>query len=269
MKIVVLGSTGMLGHKMVERLQYWFPNVVGLSRRDFDATDFEGTDKLLQSQRPDVIVNCVGLIKQRTQDWDLSFKINTEFPRFLRAVSRGAYLIHFSTDCVFSGAKGQYTEGDLCDVEDDYGQSKYLGELLHGAITLRTSIVGREINNHLGLLEWFLRQTGEVKGYENAIFSGVTTNWLSDLTAELIHRKKFTGLYQVATQPVSKFDLLRMFQEIYNKQDVTIVPISEPRCDRSLSSEKFERDTSIRIPSLWRMLLGQKGLDGGRYDVQR
>jgi len=173
---------------------------------------------------------------------------------------------------VFSGNRGQYTESDQPDPEDVYGVTKYLGEIKNAenAITIRTSIVGREGSNHLGLLEWFLRQTGEIPGYENAIFTGVTTNWLSMLTAELIHRSKFTGLYQVATKPVSKFELLRIFQEAYDKRDVTIKTAWLPnRCDRSLSSEKFQRDTFISIPSLEQMIVGQRDLDmGSGYDIQ-
>jgi dTDP-4-dehydrorhamnose reductase len=266
--ILVLGSNGMLGHKMVERLQVYFSDVIGASRADFDATNAASVRSLLLRHRPQVVVNCVGVIKQRNQEAKLSLAVNAGFPHLLQyaCYEQGAYLVHFSTDCVFSGSRGQYTEGDKPDAIDVYGVTKCFGEIrdADNALTLRTSIIGRERSNYHGLLEWFLRQEGTVNGYKNAIFTGVTTNWLSDVVAELLphqrNRKRLHGLYQVAAPPVSKFRLLQMFQEIYN-QKVEVIPVSEPFCDRSLKGDKFQQATGIVTPDLKTLITEQKDQD--------
>ena len=260
MKIIVLGSTGMLGHKMVERLRLHYLGVQGISRQDgLDATDLDGVKRILESHRPQIVINCVGLIKQRTQDWEQSTAINALLPHFLQRTcwQMGANLIHFSTDCVFSGKRGWYTEVDSADPEDVYGKTKYLGEVsAENALTLRTSIVGRERSNYIGLLEWFLRQTGRIHGFENAIYTGVTTNWLSDTVASLLKRGGLpSGLYQVAAAPISKFRLLKLFQEIYEKKNIQITPVAEPFCDRSLCGDRFVRDTWIMTPSLDKLIV--------------
>jgi dTDP-4-dehydrorhamnose reductase len=271
MKILVLGSGGMLGHKMVETLQEHYPDVVGLSRKDFDATDAAEIRSIMLRYLPSVVVNCVGVVKQRKLNIDESVAVNAIFPHFLQGLcyDQGSYLVHFSTDCVFSGKKGNYTEQDECDAKDVYGLTKYLGEVkgAMNALTIRTSIIGRERENHFGLLEWFLKQQGPIQGHNKAIFSGVTTNWLSGVVATIIGEDRLTGLYQVASPAVTKLDLLRMFQEAYNKQDVTIVPVDEPRCDRSLSGEKFQQVTRITTPGLWAQIVGQKYQDRGKYAI--
>jgi dTDP-4-dehydrorhamnose reductase len=271
MKILVLGSGGMLGHKMLERLQAHYSDVVGLSRKDFDAANPMAAHAILCQHLPSVVVNCAGLIKQRTVDSNLMMAVNGLFPHSLQreCYAQGAYLVHFSTDCVFSGKKGQYTEESPADPEDIYGVSKRIGEITtaQNALTIRTSIIGRERENHFGLLEWFLKQQGPIQGHNKAIFSGVTTNWLSAVVAEIIREDRLIGLYQVASPAVTKFDLLRMFQEAYNKQDVTIVPTDEPRCDRSLNGEKFARTIGIATPGLWAQIVGQKYQDRGKYAI--
>lgn len=271
MKILVLGSGGMLGHKMVETLQAHFPDVIGLSRKDFDAANPMAAHAVVCRYLPSVVVNCAGLIKQRTIDSNQMMAVNGIFPHSLQkeCYIQGTYLIHFSTDCVFSGKRGQHTEKDVPDPEDLYGLSKLIGEITdaENALTIRTSIIGRERTNYLGLLEWFLRQKGPIQGHNKAIFSGVTTNWLSAIVAEIIREDRLTGLYQVASPAVTKFDLLRMFQEAYNKQDVTIVPVDEPRCDRSLNGEKFARTIGITTPGLWAQIVGQRYQDRGKYAI--
>lgn len=268
MRIVVLGSAGMLGHKMVERLRLRFEDVYGLSREDgLNAEDMSGmsTFWMLEPLRPEVVINCVGIIKQRAQDLTQSIAVNTIFPQTLHqsCLNLGAHLIHFSTDCVFSGKRGQYAETDLPDPEDIYGRTKVLGEVQSaGALTLRTSIVGREKSNYNGLLEWFLRQSGEIRGYENVYWSGVTTNWLSDTVAELINREPLSGLYQIASSPVNKFHLLEMFKNVYQKE-IRIARVSEPICDRSLRGDKFRQTTGIETPQLSEMLAAQREQDRG------
>ena len=269
MKIAVLGSTGMLGHKMLERLQLHYPEVVGLSRSNgLDARDLPRTESMFKLIRPQVIINCVGTIKQRTSNAEEVIAVNALFPHFLERVctDAGIRLIHFSTDCVFSGKRGQYTESDMPDPIDHYGYTKAMGEISsQNALTLRTSIVGREKGNFFGLLEWFLKQKGEIQGYENAIFTGVTTTWLADTVAALL-KQELRGLYNVAAFPVSKFHLLELFQKVYNRYDIRINPIdmSEP-CDRSLKGNRFRDATGIKTPDIVDLLVAQREQDKENY----
>lgn len=271
MKILVLGSTGMLGHKMVERLQIHYSNVVGLSReKGLDARDLARTEAMLRMIQPDVVINCVGIVKQREQNPEELIAINSLFPHFLKRICAdlGIRLIHFSTDCVFSGKKGRYTEFDQPDAEDAYGSTKYMGEVTgENVLTLRTSIIGREKTNYLGLLEWFLKQKGDINGYGNCFFSGVTTNWLSDVVVKLLDRKDMSGRWQIASEPISKLELLKLFQETYDRQDIKIIAVAGPSCDRSLDGYQFEQATGIETPSWPDMLITQREQDKGLYAV--
>lgn len=255
MKIVVLGSTGMLGHKMVERLQLHYPDVRGISREDgLDATNLSSTKQLLGLLRPNIVINCVGVIKQRAQNPKESIAVNARFPHALNDICSllDANLIHFSTDCVFSGKYGNYREVSRPDPIDLYGITKCLGEVQDGnALTLRTSIIGRERNNYKGLLEWFLRRGCALTiGYRNAIWSGVTTNWLSDTIAALLKKKLPSGLYQIAAPPISKLQLLRIFNKVYNCGFQIFEGDLPENCDRSLIGDKFQKYTGITTPYL-------------------
>ena len=254
----------MLGHKMVERLRLHYDGVFGLSRLDGLNVNDGGLRQLLAPFRPTAVVNCVGLIKQREQNAEEAIKVNALFPHTLQRVCQdlGARLIHFSTDCVFSGKQGNYTEADTPDPGDLYGQTKFLGEVYNeNALTLRTSIIGREKASGLGLLEWFLDQRGPVPGYTNAIFSGVTTNYLADVVAKVIFRTDLHGLYHVASHPVSKFELLRMMKDVYERQDISVVPTTTFPCDRSLLAGRFELATGIQLPNLFDLLTVQRHQD--------
>lgn len=266
MRIVVLGSEGMLGHKMLAIVRKHFNGVVGLSRKDgLNAVDIPGTSRLIAQQRPSVVINCVGLIKQRPHNLASALAVNAEFPQHTKIIcgALGARLVHFSTDCVFSGEKGNYKEQDTPDPVDDYGMSKFLGEVYgDNVLTLRTSIVGREKANGYGLLEWFLRQSGQIIGHKNATWTGVTTNWLAGTTARLLwDHPSLHGLYQVASPAVSKFRLLQIFQEVYEKKDVIIEPVDRPICDRSLNGEAFTRATRITTPHLLEQIQEMRGQD--------
>lgn len=269
-KIVVLGSTGMLGHKMVERLRVRYTNVIGLSRREgLDAVNQTETRELLAQINPQVVINCVGVVKQRRQEEYESIAVNALFPHFLKRIcdNSGARLIHFSTDCVFSGKHGNNSDFNTPDPEDLYGRTKLLGEVYgDNELTIRTSIIGREKNNYRGLLEWFLRQRGEVYGYKNSIFSGVTTNWLSDTVATLLEDKyRIRGLWQIASQPISKFRLLELIKEVYGKRDVKIILADGPDCDRSLDGFMFEQASKIETPGWYEMLRDQYDQDKEKY----
>ena len=259
MKILVLGSTGMLGHKMIERLRLHYENVDGVCREDgFNAMDLPTAEHYLEICNPHVIINCMGIIKQRNQKSEESIAVNALFPHVVQRVCSqlGSRLIHFSTDCVFSGKTGQYKESDAPDPEDLYGTTKHLGEVIaSNTLTLRTSIIGREKRNYHGLLEWFLRQNEVVSGFANVFYTGVTTNWLADTIADLI-QKPLSGLYHVAAPMISKDDLLRIFRDVYDKS-IMIKPVHKPVCNRSLNGGKFEKTTGIIVPTLSTMVAEQ------------
>jgi dTDP-4-dehydrorhamnose reductase len=294
MEILVLGGMGMLGHKMFQRLQQRFPGTYctirgsGISEAerkscDFqngrvvecvDATDFASLEKLLQANRPRVIVNCIGIVKQRAaaKDAVASITVNSLLPHKLAEICRqwGGRLIHFSTDCVFSGNRGGYSEEDFADADDLYGRTKFLGEVTAGnTLTLRTSIIGRELAHFASLLEWFLSQNhGKVTGYKKAFFSGVTTNWLAEVVGDLIEtHPDLSGLYQITSPTISKFDLLCVLREAYDL-DIEILPDDEFWCDRSMTGEKFARDTGYVCPP-WRELALQLADDTFCYDEWR
>jgi dTDP-4-dehydrorhamnose reductase len=266
-RIAVIGSTGMLGHRIYARLSKSRSYVVvGCRRANFDATQAADRLRLLRLFKPDVVINCAGIIKQRpeAENTNLAIAVNALMPHQLaqECAAVGTRLIHFSTDCVFSGMRGLYTEGDSSDAIDLYGRSKYLGEVVDypNAITLRTSIIGRELNGRpkYGLLEWFLAQRGKtIKGFTDAYFSGVTTNWLAATVEHLINsRPNLSGLYQVTTKKsISKFQLLHLLRGAYDLS-VHIEPDSSVWCDRSMIGRKFEKETGIEQPTWPQLLTG-------------
>lgn len=287
MRVLVLGGTGMLGHKMHQVLARDH-EVVSTTRGAFgdrpyakseifregrviehvDATDEEAVSKLLADLAPEVLVNCVGIVKQRdaAHDPTTSIRVNALLPHRLAALAsqRDARLIHFSTDCVFSGDRGDYTEADESDARDLYGRTKYLGEVRSGGLTLRTSIIGRELEHFQSLVEWFLRQDGRVTGFRRAIYTGLTTLELSRIVGRLIaEHPGLEGLYQVASAKISKYDLLASIRDVLDL-DVTIEPDDGFVCDRSLRGDAFTEATGIRVPP-WREMLEGFAADASVY----
>lgn len=290
MRILILGGTGMLGHKLHETLSTEH-EVVSTTRRPLsdlpvdareffqagrliehvDATDIERLTALLDEIAPEAVVNCVGVIKQREAAHDpaVSIAVNSLLPHQLAALcaARGARLVHFSTDCVFSGEKGDYTEDDTSDATDLYGRTKYLGEVDgEGAITLRTSIIGRELDHFQSLVEWFLAQRGEVHGYTRAIYTGVTTAQMATIVGRVLtEHPRLSGLYQVASAKISKFDLLGLIRDRFELQDVVdLVADDTFFSDRSLVGGRFEAATGIRTPS-WPAMIEDLAMDAPRY----
>lgn len=271
MRILVLGASGMLGNAVVRVLgekANW--QVYGTirsegSKRHFAANiaqnmligvDVEQQDSLMQAfvrARPDVVVNCVGLVKQLAEADDplQAVPINTLLPHRLARLCElsGARLIHMSTDCVFSGEKGCYRESDISDAKDLYGRTKYLGEVDHShAITLRTSIIGHELQSTHGLVGWFLAQQANCKGYTRAIFSGVPTVVLAQIIRDVvIPHAELHGVYQVAAKPISKYDLLNLVAKVYGKQ-IEIIPDDRLIIDRSLDATRFNKATGYAVP---------------------
>lgn len=269
MKILVLGGEGMLGHKMFQVLRARYPETCctirgsldepfyrridlfrhGTVLEKVDAMDLSALRRTLREIRPGFIVNCVGVIKQREEAKAAipTITLNALLPHQLAEYAQewGGRVIHFSTDCVFSGNRGGYTEDDPSDAEDLYGKSKHLGEATaENALTLRTSIIGRELSHFRSLLEWFLAQEGKsVRGFRRVIYSGVTTNYLARRVGDLIgDHPRLSGLYQVTSAPISKHDLLCLLRDAF-KLDVGIVPDEQEVSDRSMVGDRFMKAT--------------------------
>ena len=227
-----------------------------LAERILPGIDVENVDSVagfLRDTRPEVVVNCVGVVKQLASAHDplVAIPINAILPHRLARLCylAGARLIHVSTDCVFTGSKGNYVETDTPDAEDLYGRSKLLGEVDYpNAITLRTSIIGRELSTRNGLVDWFLSQSGQVPGFRRAIFSGLTTDELARVIAEqVLPRPDLRGVYHVSVAPISKFDLLGILKQVYGVA-TAIEPNDAVTIDRSLDSRRFREATGYQPP---------------------
>ncbi len=271
MKVLILGASGMLGNAMLrlfaqsegyevvgsvrsQRALGLLPE--GLHGRVILGVDVENIDnltRLFARVRPNVVINCVGLVKQLAEADDplVAIPINALLPHKIANLCdvAGARFVHISTDCVFSGDKGMYAEGDICDAKDLYGRSKYLGEVDYpNAITLRTSIIGHELAGTQSLVGWFLSQRGKVMGFRRAIFSGLPTVELARLIRDhVIPHPELHGLYHVSASPINKFDLLSLVAQTYEK-DIEIVPDEQLMIDRSLDSTRFHEATGYKPP---------------------
>lgn len=290
MTIMILGGGGMLGHKLFQLLASRFDQVACTVRapresrlarlplfadRDVtwgvDARDWDTLAALLRARRPDVIVNALGIIKQRAESRNAipSIQINALLPHQLAALvpEWGGRLIHVSSDCVFSGNGTCYRETDPADADDLYGRSKRLGEVTdsRSALTLRTSMIGRELTTHHSLLDWFLAQNhGTVTGYERVIYGGSTTNELARVIGDVIaDHPALHGLYHVASPPIAKHDLLHLIASAYS-MDVRITPAAEPVSDRSLDGRAFQAATGYVSPA-WPQLVAGLAADPTPY----
>jgi dTDP-4-dehydrorhamnose reductase len=225
-----------------------------------DAASMDALVAVMRQARPEAVVNCVGVIKQLKEAHSplVSLTINSLLPHRLAELSAavGARLVHVSTDCVFSGRKGNYKEADISDAEDLYGRSKFLGEV-HDAhcVTLRTSIIGRELESKSGLIEWFLSQQGKtIRGFRKAIYTGFTTAEFGRVIETVLLRQPgLSGLWQVSSGRISKFDLLQAAQRAFGWAG-EIVPDDAFECDRSLDSARF-RATTGYVPPSWEAML--------------
>jgi dTDP-4-dehydrorhamnose reductase len=252
MKAVVLGVHGMAGHVMAEYLdglgEY---EVLGVAREAggyasmvADVLDFARLAQYLEQEKPDVVINCVGvLVSKSNNDVCNAILANAYLPNYLSVLGRktGFRLVHVSTDCVFSGKQGGYTEKSVRDGDDNYARTKALGEVINDRdLTIRTSIVGPELKlNGTGLLHWFLNQSGEIKGYTRAYWSGVTTLELARATHEMI-RQDISGLFQLCpADRISKYDLLLLFRDTWSTH-VTILPNDDYAVDKSLVSTRTD-----------------------------
>jgi dTDP-4-dehydrorhamnose reductase len=221
-----------------------------------------------------VIINAVGIIKQLPSSKNVvkTLSINSIFPHKLVEVADrySAKLIQISTDCVFDGEKGNYTEEDVSNATDVYGKSKNLGEIVGAnCLTLRTSIIGRELQTSHSLVEWFLSSRGKkIKGFSNAIYSGFPTIVLADIIADLIHNHKdLAGLYHVSSEPINKLELLKLLNKAY-RAEVEIKPFDDFRIDRSLDSSKFRQETGFS-PASWEKMIERMANDPTPYQKWR
>jgi len=282
MRVLIVGGGGMLGHQLFKHLRVDHDTRVTLWRdlsayADFglftnkDAyqlVDVRDTDHILEvfsDFHPAAVINAVGAVKQRgAVKIDVAdLEINALFPHRIANLCRaiGSRLIHVSTDCVFSGMTGNYTEDDLPDPDDFYGRSKLLGEVCEDhCVTLRTSIIGRQLFHKKSLLEWFLAQSGQIKGFKRAIFSGFTTLELSRVIERLlVGHPNASGIYHVSSQPISKFDLLMLIKAALNLP-IEIVPDGSVICDRSLDSTRFREKFGYEPPT-WEMMIEELAND--------
>ncbi len=276
MKILILGGDGMLGHQLLTWMQphhevrctvrqdlysyaeYGFFN----SDNTYAGIDIRNLDNLVEviaDFQPEAIINCIGIVKQRptAKESIPSLEINALLPHRLAVLCKasGARLIHLSTDCIFSGKKGNYLESDPSDAEDLYGKTKFLGEVHDdNCLTLRTSIIGREIARHKSLLDWFLAQQGTVKGFRNAIYTGFTTLEMSRIIEMLLMEyPDASGVYQVSSTPINKYELLLLFREKLG-HNIEILPNEEFVCDRSMDSTRFRNEFNYTPPSWSKMV---------------
>lgn len=290
MRCLILGGDGMLGHQLLKSWGAKYDVRVTLrqplaqyerfglftAENAFDGVDVRNTDRVLEviaAHRPNVVVNAAGVIKQRPAASESlpSLEINAVFPHRLRLMCKAmrARMVHISTDCVFSGRAGGYSERDIPDPVDLYGRSKLLGEVADGhCLTVRTSIIGRELSGASGLLEWFLAQEQTVRGFRRAIFSGLTTEALARVVAAVISEHPgLRGIRHVASAPISKHDLLCMLRDAYGSS-VEVVPDDDVVCDRSLDGSRFEQETGLRAPR-WTEMVAQLAADTTPYERLR
>ncbi len=267
----------MLGHKLVqifkEKFDVWTTIKSDFNKykkfgildkkktiENLNVEDLKSVEKVINKIRPDVIINAVGIIKQiqTSQDVVKTLTINSIFPHNLAIIAEKnqARLINISTDCVFNGKKGNYEETDLSDAVDLYGKSKNLGEVEgKNCLTLRTSIIGRELKTSHSLVEWFLSNQGKkVKGFTNAVYSGFPTIVFADILADLlVNHKNLDGIYHLSSQPINKFELLKLIKSAY-KADIEIEPFAEFKIDRSLDSTKLRRKIGFE-PISWKKMI--------------
>jgi dTDP-4-dehydrorhamnose reductase len=290
MRVLVVGATGTLGHRLclewAERFECFATVRASVAEpvaqllapvaliEGVSAEQPETLRSALEQARPDVVVNCVGAVKQAEagQQAMPAIRINSLFPHELAAACGevSARMVHVSTDCVFSGERGNYNEDDVPDATDIYGRSKLLGEVSgEGLLTLRTSLIGRELTGALGLLEWLIsNRGGSVRGFSRAIFSGFTTQALAAELAFLIEtHPELDGIWHLAAEPIDKLNLLTKLNDALNLE-IEIVPDSDVAIDRSLDSSRLCRATG-RQPRRWDEMVDELAADETPYDEIR
>ena len=266
-KVLIIGSKGMAGHMIKEYLTQKRYDVYGTFREKeeknlevnefyLDAFDKEKLEEILKKVKPDFVINCIGILNQFAENNpDIAIYVNGYFPHYLDRLSEkyGYKLIHITTDCVFSGKKGNYTEDDFRDADSYYGRSKAIGEVNNNrTLTFRTSIIGPDINKDgIGLFNWFMKQEGKIRGYSNVFWSGVTTLELAK-AIEASFSQNISGIvHLVNNEKISKHDLLKLFSKYMNK-DIEIEKYEDYYSDKSLIRTK--EDFSYKVPKYEKMI---------------
>lgn len=274
MKILILGAGGMLGFTLFDLLAREYGHEVkGTARRatklapflqpeqmsrvydGIEANSMDAINRCFDDFRPSIVINCIGIIKQLPEAKDpiKSILINSLFPHQVAQACKeiGARMVQFSTDCVFDGTRGAYKESDHPDAKDLYGKTKHLGEVdLDNAVTIRSSIIGHELDSKLGLIDWFLNSQNRISGFQKVIFSGFPTSEFARILVEHVFpNTDLRGLYHVASNPIPKFDLLTLVAQEYGKQ-IVIEPDTTISSDRSLDATRFNRQTGF-VPRSW------------------
>lgn len=257
-----MGASGMLGHVLYSELKKshkvwgtvrakkWHPDLL----EGYDVDDLAKVEKLINDIKPDFVINCIGIIKQlkASKDKVISLEVNSLWPHRLAEICErhNSKMIHFSTDCVFSGNKGNYQEGDLADARDTYGLSKFMGEVDYPhTLTLRTSIIGHELNSHVSLIDWFMSQKNECKGFTQAIYTGFPTIVVARFLNDIIFKKFTSGVYHFSSESINKYELLKLVADVYGKK-INIVPSDEIKIDRSLNSDRLRTQLNWK-PESW------------------
>jgi dTDP-4-dehydrorhamnose reductase len=285
LKILVLGGSGMIGHRMWATLSQKhdvfatlrrenlgsLEQIPGISKQkcffNVDAYSLKSVSEAIAKFRPEVVLNCIGIVKQLKDSNNAlkSISMNALFPHQLAqiCVDHSARMIQFSSDCVFDGSRGQYQEKDFQDAIDIYGRTKALGEIsdLKNVLTIRTSSIGREVYPHGGLFEWFLNQQGKTaKGYCRAIYSGFPTHRLAHILSEfVIPHPELNGILHIASQPIDKYSLLMMIKEHFHLQ-VEIEQDTTVAIERSLDCSRFSSQTGF-VPPSWKDMLKDLEVD--------
>ena len=290
MRILILGISGMLGHEIFMNFsKNTHFEIFGTLRSEKDIMFFKAETRkkifsnvnalnikhlynIINEVKPHLIINCIGIIKQLKESHDLilSLEINSLFPHKLAnfCLNKNTRIIHFSTDCVFSGFKGDYKEIDSPDATDLYGKSKNLGELVHynNCLTLRTSIVGHELKSQVSLLNWFLAQKKQVYGYTNAIFSGFTTNEICNIIAKnIIPKPELKGLYHLSSNPIDKYKLLMLFAKYY-KKEIEILKREDFYTNKSLNGDRFLKNFNYKRKS-WDLMVKEMSIGFKRAQI--
>lgn len=279
MRLLILGATGLLGNTIAK---YFFDKTgfqtfatlrhnskLDLFEKKYhpkltiieNILDYAETEKKIKNIQPDLLINCIGKtnkeILKNFNKFEEFININSLLPHRLQNIctDSGIRLIHLSTDCIFSGRKGFYSEEDIADPADIYGRSKLLGELDYGnTLTIRKSVIGHELLTKKGLLEWFLDQNNSIQGYKNVIFSGITVLELAKLIEKyIIPKKDLKGILNISGESISKFDLLKIIADIYKKK-IYIIPNEVIKVNRSLNGSRFNKLTGYRVKS-WPLLI--------------
>lgn len=277
----------MLGHKLVQQFQEKFDvwtTFRGKSERyekfgifeknkvfeNINVEEIDSIENVVKTVKPDVIINAVGIIKQlpSSKNTVKTLQVNSIFPHQLADIAgeHNSRLITISTDCVYNGKKGNYSEGDVPNATDLYGKSKNLGEVdKENCLTLRTSIIGRELETSHSLVEWFLSNEGKkVNGFVNAIYTGFPTIVLADILEDLIiNHRQLEGIYHVSSEPINKYDLLKLLKKAYNLS-IEIEPYEDFQIDSSLNSDKFRKETGFS-PMNWEKMIEKMAADQTVY----